>query len=144
MKKTIFTCLVLSALSLTVNAQSDARWQNNATTMANKMTPTENTVAAVAANDGSRALTAAQVKAAEQKAEKNAKALQTKLGLSKEQYAKVLAFEKNYQKEADKWPAGQIPSGHESNITWQKKAQIQSVLNESQAKKYEEMLAAKQ
>ncbi len=130
MKKVLFTCLMLSAVSFAANAQEAMTAQTSAVVAAQTTDAVQG-----------RGLTPAQVAVAEQKAEKNAKALKTKLGLNEKQYAVVLEAEKAYQKEADKFPAGRIPAGHESNITWERNKQIKAVLTDDQATKYDALQA---
>lgn len=130
MKKLVITCMMLSVVSITF-AQNKASKSKAAT--ASDMQ--SNNEPLVEPHD----LTAAQVKSAQQKAEKRSKDLRTKLGLTADQYQKVLEAETRFQKNYDMYPAGKVPSGFLSNITSERDSYIKAALSADQYATYTAM-----
>lgn len=128
MKKIVITCMFVSA-SVGVFAQAKTK------TTTKTATTTTTTQQMTEPHD----LNAAQVKAAQQKAEKRSKALQTKLNLTQDQYEKVLTAETRYQKNVDMYPVGRVPAGFLSNITSERNNYIEQALTAEQYEKYKAM-----
>jgi hypothetical protein len=127
MKKLIITCVLLTSVSFAASAQT--------TEVINAQ---QNTATQNAANP-ERKLSAAELKASDLKAEKSAKAMQTKLGLSAEQYEQVYASERRYQNYMDRFPAGKVPAGTLSNITSGRNSRMQTILTPEQFQKFQGM-----
>ena len=124
MKKLIITCVLLTSVSFIASAQT------------NEVKSTTTTTTSQGPVVVAHKLNATELKASNLKAEKSAKALVSKLGLTKEQYTGVYNAECKYQAYYDRFPAGKIPGGTLSNITSERKKDLKEVLTPEQFEKF--------